>query len=177
MRIDFDVAPLLRGPAGATRTYDLDEPGDDEEPYDEIAGRVSLTKAGKGILVKARLQSTTADRCSRCLEPLNVPVELNFEEEYFATVDAGTGMPIELPDDEEAFLIDERQTLELGEAIRQYHFAARPLQNLCRPDCKGLCPACGKNLNLGPCDCPKETTDTRLSVLSRLKTGEGRGGE
>jgi uncharacterized protein len=155
----------------------LNEPADEEEPYDEIRGRVSLSKAGKGILVKAHLQSRTSERCSRCLEPLSMPVELEFEEEYFATVDADTGMPIATPEEEDAFLIDERQTLELGEAIRQYHLTARPLQNLCRADCKGLCPTCGKNLNLGPCDCAPQTTDVRLSVLSRLKTDDGKGGE
>jgi uncharacterized protein len=177
MRIGFDVAPLLRGPAGSTRTYQLDEPADEGEPYDEVEGQVSLSKAGKGILVKARLQSRTRERCSRCLEPLNAPVDLEFEEEYFATVDVDTGMPIETPDDEEPLRIDEHQTLELGEVIRQYHLAARPLQNLCRPDCKGLCPTCGKNLNLGPCGCPPEPADMRLSVLRRLKTSDEKGGE
>ena len=38
---------------------------------------------------------------------------------------------------------------------------------LCREDCKGLCPKCGKNLNLGPCGCGKET-DPRFAVLEQL---------
>ena len=38
---------------------------------------------------------------------------------------------------------------------------------LCREDCKGLCPRCGKNLNLGPCGCGKET-DPRFAVLEQL---------
>ena len=38
---------------------------------------------------------------------------------------------------------------------------------LCREDCKGLCSRCGKNLNLGPCDCRKEP-DPRLAALAQL---------
>ena len=38
---------------------------------------------------------------------------------------------------------------------------------LCREDCKGLCPTCGKNLNLGPCGCRKQT-DPRFAVLEQL---------
>lgn len=38
---------------------------------------------------------------------------------------------------------------------------------LCSPDCKGLCPGCGKNLNLGSCECRKEI-DPRMAVLEQL---------
>lgn len=41
------------------------------------------------------------------------------------------------------------------------------LRFLCRPDCRGLCPTCGKNLNDGPCDC-REAIDPRLAVLGQL---------
>ena len=38
---------------------------------------------------------------------------------------------------------------------------------LCKEDCKGLCPTCGKNLNLGPCGCRKQI-DPRFAVLEQL---------
>ena len=38
---------------------------------------------------------------------------------------------------------------------------------LCREDCKGLCPKCGKDLNDGPCKCG-EDQDPRLAVLAQL---------
>lgn len=41
------------------------------------------------------------------------------------------------------------------------------MRYLCRPDCKGLCPACGKDLNDGPCGCKKQT-DPRMAVLGQL---------
>ena len=41
-------------------------------------------------------------------------------------------------------------------------------KRLCRPDCKGLCPVCGKNLNDGPCDCGGKRVDPRFAVLEQL---------
>ena len=42
-----------------------------------------------------------------------------------------------------------------------------PTKMLCKPDCKGLCCKCGKNLNDGPCDCQKDV-DPRLESLLQL---------
>jgi uncharacterized protein len=43
-----------------------------------------------------------------------------------------------------------------------------PMGILCRPDCAGLCPQCGQNLNEGTCDCAKDDIDPRFEVLRRL---------
>ena len=48
------------------------------------------------------------------------------------------------------------QILDLDPDIRQEIILAFPEKPLCKPDCKGLCITCGKNLNQGPCSCPKE---------------------
>jgi uncharacterized protein len=42
------------------------------------------------------------------------------------------------------------------------------MRSLCRPDCRGLCIECGKNLNEGPCDCVVESIDSRLAELKEL---------
>ena len=46
---------------------------------------------------------------------------------------------------------------------------ALPMKPLCKPDCKGLCPSCGKDLNLGACGCTHETIDPRWEALKALK--------
>ena len=43
-----------------------------------------------------------------------------------------------------------------------------PFKNLCREDCRGLCPICGKNLNEGLCGCRPQTADPRLEILRQL---------
>ena len=46
---------------------------------------------------------------------------------------------------------------------------ALPVKPLCRPDCRGLCPECGKNLNEGACGCSRDSGDPRLAALRQLK--------
>jgi uncharacterized protein len=83
-------------------------------------------------------------------------------------VDASTGESLALPADSDAFLIDSHQVLDLTEAVRQYRLTAEPMQPLCKPDCLGLCPHCGYNLNEGPCGCPRQETDARWAALAEL---------
>ena len=60
--------------------------------------------------------------------------------------------------------------LDLGEVVREQVLLALPLKPLCREDCRGLCPRCGQNRNLGPCGCPppEEPGDPRLEPLRKL---------
>jgi uncharacterized protein len=43
------------------------------------------------------------------------------------------------------------------------------MQPLCRPECRGLCPDCGSNLNLGPCSCPMKSAEPRWRALTELR--------
>lgn len=165
----FDVGSLLRQPAGISRAYRLNEHQDKSEelPAAEVTGTVSFLRTDRGILVSACLSAASDDVCSRCLEPLQSGCDIDFEEEFAPTVDPHTGA--RLPEFDDAFAIDERQTLDLNEAVRQYRLASRSMQPLCRPDCKGLCPDCGSNLNYGPCSCPIKSADPRWQELTGLR--------
>ena len=66
----------------------------------------------------------------------------------------------------ELFLIDGNE-IDLDEILVTDFVLDMETKFLCREDCKGLCPHCGKNLNLGPCGCGKEI-DPRFAVLEQL---------
>jgi uncharacterized protein len=165
----FDVGPFLRQSAGSARAYRLNERQDrsDELPEADVNGTVSFLRTGGGILVSACLTATSNETCSRCLEPVRSVCQIEFQEEFAPTVDVDSGARLEVTD--EAFTIDERQVLDLNEAIRQYRLADRSIQTLCRPDCRGLCPDCGANLNLAPCSCPTKSADPRWQALGELR--------
>jgi uncharacterized protein len=165
----FDTASFLRQPEGATRAYRLSERQEESEelPAADVTGTVSFLRTSGGILVSACLSAVSDETCSRCLEPLQLSYGVDFQEEFAQTVDANTGARLSPPDD--AFTIDERQVLDLNEAIRQYRLASRSMQPLCKPDCRGLCPDCGANLNLGPCACPIKSADPRWQGLTELR--------
>jgi uncharacterized protein len=169
--MQFVVGQQLRERVGSVIHYQLRESKplpQGEESLSELTGSVDLMRTDKGILVSAALHCTVAARCSRCLSEVSYPLTLTFQEEYLPTVDASTGESLPLPPDADAFLIDSHQVLDLTEAVRQYRLTAEPMQPLCRPDCLGLCPHCGYNLNQGPCGCPDQETDARWGALAEL---------
>jgi uncharacterized protein len=167
----FNVAQLLREPIGAERTYPID--GDvpafgDDTPPSHVSGSARMVRTHRGLLVYADVEGTLRDTCGRCLGPAETPVRVHVEEEYLPTVDVTTGMPLPKVDDDAAFLIDEHHHLDLTEAVRQALVLSQPMQMLCRPECAGLCPQCGVDLNQESCACPSAETDPRWSVLGRL---------
>jgi uncharacterized protein len=164
----IDVSQQLKEPIGALRNYRV---SGRDHPF---SGEVSLLRTDRGILLRGALETTVEAVCSRCLSPFEQPLTLNIEEEYLLTVDplSGTSLPSV---EDGAFTIDEGQEIDLDELVRQYSVLALPIKPLCREDCAGLCPTCGHNLNLGPCDCPHGAPDPRFALLARL-LAEERGG-
>ncbi len=173
MSLRFNVAQLLKSPPGTTREYQI---GEDVEAIAEelvltvpLAGGVKFIRTADGVLVLGDLKTSAELICDRCLEPFVAQLELRIEEEYHPTVDISTGGAIELgPDQEMETLIDESHIVDLGEVLRQDLLLALPMHPICRPNCAGLCPHCGQNLNEGRCDCASLRVDPRLAHLATL---------
>ncbi|MBQ1415892.1 MAG: DUF177 domain-containing protein, partial [Selenomonas sp.] len=58
--------------------------------------------------------------------------------------------------------------LDIEDMVRDTLLAAQSLSNICKPDCKGLCPKCGHNLNEGDCGCDRFVPDPRMAALQQL---------
>lgn len=170
----YNVAQLLKGPTGQRRHYELHEnmEGLDPEliPVAPLSGAVTLTRTSQGILATGKLRTRLEVACHRCLEPYEVDVELDLEEEFHPTVmiDDVPLDRIAKEDEDEALNIDDHHNLDLSEVIRQGLLLAVPMELVCRPDCLGLCPNCGGNRNLGECQCEQEPVDPRWSALQDL---------
>jgi uncharacterized protein len=166
MRIN--VSQQLKAPIGSIRDYELSQSVDIAGSANMVKGEVRLIRTDRGILAKGTLHTEVEVTCSRCLSLFRCPLVLNIEEEYFPTTDVVSGARLSLPEEPGCFTIDERHILDLTEAIRQYALLAIPMKPLCREDCAGLCPHCGHNLNLGPCQCPSSAADPRWFQLTEL---------
>jgi uncharacterized protein len=166
----FNVSGLVQEGIGAARNYDVDASieSEDREP-ERIAGKVELIRTKDGVLVRAHLSLVEPETCSRCLQPLDETVHIDFEEEFLATHDVRMGEPLKV--DHDAFTIDERHLIDLTEAVRQYREVSLVMQPLCRPDCRGLCPDCGQDLNQGDCGHRQGQIDYRWAGLAALKAG------
>lgn len=170
MSVQYNVSTLLKEPIGAVREYEIDDNvlvDADTPATRHLVGHTMFLRTRDGLLVSAELHGSEDDVCSRCLRRIDVDVEVEFEEEFYATVDPSTGSPLPEPEDLEAFRINAQHTLDLEEAVRQSWMVALPMQPLCRPDCKGLCSRCGKDLNDGPCAC-RPDMDERWGALRQL---------
>ncbi len=165
--MQFNVSQLLREHVGATRAYEL--AGD--PPVHR--GSVRMLRTPEGVLVSVEADVLLEADCSRCVAPFAYPVHLEFDEMFFPQVDLVTGEHLAPRGEEEGFAIDERHTIDITEAVRQYSEVAAELQPLCRADCPGLCPVCGKDLSLESCACERERTDPRWSALAGLKSLNG----
>jgi len=170
--MDMNVSQLLREPIGSTRDYAIDEVIDitgEGKNENRIKGACNMIRTQRSILVRCNLNTELELSCSRCVNTFQQPLKIKFNEEFYPALDVDSGAPLDPPEESTAFTIDEQHTLDLTEAVRQYFLLAVPMKALCKKDCAGLCVKCGKNLNLGKCDCPPENIDPRWARLADLK--------
>ena len=165
----FNVSGLIQEGIGAVRQYEVEDTLVTEGRGPErVYGNVEFVRT-TGVLVRAHLKLEERETCSRCAAPLTEALSIEFEEEFQQVVDAAGRLVEERPDPD-AFLIDDRHMLDLTEAVRQYREASAEIAPLCRPDCKGLCPVCGGDLNLEACGCEDAVIDVRWAGLASLRT-------
>jgi uncharacterized protein len=169
--LKFNVAQLLREEVGARRNYTFAEdalPLDEETTLQQLDGKVRFTRTATGVLVDVDAQGVVITPCIRCLNPSHQQVDLHFRDEFHSKIEVNTGAPLPKPDDEDPFFIDESHLVDVGEVLREYALLELPMQPLCKPDCKGLCPNCGADLNAGDCGCESDESDDRFDALKRL---------
>ncbi len=129
---------------------------------------------GETVHVRGHLSAGLEPECGRCLERYRVAFEQELDLFYLPRPVQNVQEPeeedVELSDRDVVVGYHDGQRLDLGEVVREQLFLALPLKRLCRPDCRGLCPSCGKNLNAGSCACPppQQPEDPRLAPLRQM---------
>lgn len=124
------------------------------------------------VRVQGQLEGCVETTCSRCLEAVEIPVKKSFDLFYRSQkslVPTGGDEEIELkPADLEVGFFS-GGGLELTDALREQILIEMPMKPICRPECKGLCPLCGANLNASPCHCERQENDPRWAILNLMK--------
>jgi len=109
-----------------------------------------------GVLARFEVTFTAHLVCTRCLtewdEELSVAAVQVFEPE---------------PDDD-GYALGRDDTIDLSGPVRDEVALAVPLRPVCRPDCLGLCPTCGTDLNREPCGGHEEVSDSPFAALQDL---------
>lgn len=123
-----------------------------------ISYDVVFTNAGDGILVSGLVRAHVDGTCDRCLDPASFEVAGEIEEYYLFNE----------PENEDAYedgfeILGEDRVIDLSGAIMDAVVMDTPFVVLCKPDCKGLCPHCGANLNHETCDCAEKAVERAVS--------------
>ncbi|MGH7607610.1 MAG: YceD family protein [Gemmatimonadales bacterium] len=125
-----------------------------------IDGRLQAIGEGR-FYWHGRLHSAVRGECRRCLAPVAAPVT--------AEIGALFTRDADVLEDPDAYPVPPEATeVDLAPAVREELLLAVPRYALCREDCQGLCPQCGKDRNADPCDCPP-VVDARWQPLQSLK--------
>jgi uncharacterized protein len=130
-----------------------------------------IEKSGETILIRGRIETQLILQCSRCLEDFRFP--LNSYCEVTLSSFEGESLPqeTELKGDDLRSSYYYEGEIDLSGIIREQILLDIPYKPLCHSSCKGLCPACGKDLNRGSCSCKREGFDERFAALRGLKIG------
>ncbi|MEM9747653.1 MAG: DUF177 domain-containing protein [Actinomycetota bacterium] len=172
----LDAREILRQP-GIQRAVDAAfEPGDLDVLHDQVAGPIEVDLVAESgdaaIDVTGVVRVPWAGSCRRCLKELAGVSTSDVDERYRPTlVDARVpGAPPEVAlggQDDEAYPIDDGR-LDLVPMTRETVLLDLDAERLCRPDCAGLCPVCGIDLNAGSCECDTTVRDHRWAALDGL---------
>lgn len=109
-----------------------------------------------GLLVTGTVEGAWEGPCRRCLRPVQGVLTVDVQELFEATPRDGESYPLG------------HDRVDLEPLARESLILDLPLVPLCREDCRGLCPSCGKDLNEGDCDCPPAAADVRWAALDVL---------
>ena len=150
--LSFDIRSLTEHATTVDDTLSAADPvwrEGDPIPTAPLHVRGRLSAAGPGRFYwHGSIEGDVTLACSRCLGDAGSHVS---DEAHLIFAEKGTEG---VEDDPDVFLLDERSPdLDLRPAVREQWLLNVPGYALCRDDCMGLCPTCGAELNLGPCDC------------------------
>jgi uncharacterized protein len=146
-RVEIELEPLVLG----GQTY--------EARPNPAPAELVVTRASSGTVLELALDVSLEGPCFRCLADAELPLSLRLRE-YQAAKPEG---------DEERTEYVEDNRLDLSAWAHDEIALALPDKTLCRPECAGLCPVCGKDLNAEPHEHVEERLDSRWEKLRELQ--------
>lgn len=158
----LEVGFIIHEEVGYQRVFDFEfahhRLGEDF-PVEGLRGAIAITRTAEGLLAQGTFDASTPASCARCLDAFLQPLHCEFSELFTFPSHADEGTELLVPADGK---------IDFAPLVREYLLLEVPINPICRPDCKGLCPQCGINRNRESCDCVHEAIDPRLEKLKTL---------
>lgn len=157
--VRFPVGDLIGRPGERrpdTGEVDLDIQVGESRVEGPAEVEVLLEGVADGVLARFEAKATAELACTRCLRQWSEPLEVSAVQLFEETPD------------EDGYALEPDGSVDLTGPVRDEIALAVPLRPLCRPDCAGLCPTCGTDLNEDPCDGHDEPSSSPFDALKGL---------
>ena len=164
MRID--VSEILKLD-GASLDIEYDGPVEDEEinsiaddliSFGPVSFKGKMVNVGGVLKLEGSLKADYTAVCYRCRRKTERHMKLGIKEDF---INAS-----ENPDDE-AYTY-EGKYIDLSRVLKDNIILNLPMKQVCKPECKGLCPKCGTDLNEKECDCREDYINPHMEVLKNF---------
>jgi len=139
-------------------------------------GRAELVVEHRGhkqdvedIRLVGRMGTKVEALCARCLDPVIHNVDREFDLLYRPQGVDRRGEEVSISQAETEIGYYQGEGLLLEDVLREQVLLATPVKTVCRDDCKGLCPTCGRNWNQEECNCEQRASDPRWEALGEIK--------
>jgi len=148
-------------------TMELDEPYYSIDEPLIFTGRA--TRNEEDVYVKGNLKGTLKSECGRCLEVFAMQIDLPVDAVFVPQRENGEDED-EMFEPESNLSYCDGDSIDLLQEIKDIILVNLPIKPICRSDCKGLCPRCGKDLNKDSCQCENRKGPSPFDKLKELKT-------
>ena len=133
----------------------------------DVRGRIR--RKGDEVELSGTFQAELETPCARCLKPVAIPVGAEFSERFVPAVSWRSAEQHELAREDLNLSVFDGEAIDLDQLVREEIVLAAPAQVLCREDCQGLCPTCGRDKNAAACGCDTGEIDSRWEELKDLR--------
>jgi len=133
---------------------------------DNVRFKGRAAKRGDDLTVCGTAQGAFQVTCSRCLAEFTLPFSVSVAVVYM--LEAGPGNALDKVDSACEQLSYDGIDIDLVPPVRDELILEAPVKPLCSPECRGLCPGCGVDLNRELCKCGEQPVDPRLAPLKDI---------
>ena len=138
-----------------------------------VGAGLRAQRFGDIVEIEGRIKTSVRLACGRCLQKFENQLESRFVLTYKKGMsdeeaEASKQEEIELKHEDINLIYYQGEDIDLQNEIQEHVVMAFPLKPLCKPDCKGLCPKCGSDLNEGDCGCVQTSSAGKFDALKNL---------
>ncbi|MGD0610991.1 MAG: DUF177 domain-containing protein [Anaerolineales bacterium] len=141
----LNIGFLIKSPIGTSRDFNFDYEKmnlGEELTLANFLCKARFDRTPQGLVLQADFEGQLEMECVCCLTLFEQPLRSSLTELYAFDQRSMS---------ESNLLVPENGQIDLEPLLREYALLEIPIKPLCKPDCKGLCPVCGEDLNLNDC--------------------------